>query len=354
MSKVGFIGPVMGDIEGTRLQPSERERLQHPLHGGLILFARNYKDPATLAELTQAIRAERPDLLLAVDTEGGRVQRFREGFTVLPALARYGQLYESDPESALQLAVDGGRVLGAELAAFDIDLPFSPVLDLDGGVSAIIGDRAFHAKPEVVAQLAFAHMQGLRASGVATTGKHFPGHGWVAPDSHEELPVDKRLRATIEAEDLMPYHKTASLLDSVMVAHVVYPDVDSRPASFSKVWLTQILRAEMNYQGAVFADDLSMGGAAGEGDIVARAKGTFSAGCDMLPVCNKPEELDYLLTHWQCAEPERGHSRLQPLRRRTTGEAHAGDEVLGAYQRLHQAGLIENDAPPAAMEFAWT
>ncbi|MEN8720250.1 MAG: beta-N-acetylhexosaminidase [Oceanococcaceae bacterium] len=342
-TETAVLGPVMGDLRGLQLADDERAWLHHPLIGGVILFARNYRDPQQLAELMAAIRAEREDILVAVDTEGGRVQRCRDGFTVLPPLARFGEMYADQPDHARQCAEWGGWVLGAELAAFDIDLPFAPVLDLDGGVSAIIGDRALHADPDVVADLAAAHMRGLVRGGVATTGKHFPGHGMVAPDSHEELPVDVRSRTALEAHDLRPYRETLAQLDSVMVAHVVYPAVDAQPASFSSRWLQDILRGAMGYDGVIFADDLSMGGAHVQGDIVARAEAAFAAGCDMLPVCNQPDDLHRLLSRWRCTNPERGHARLQALRRRRAGSAPSAQ----AYAALAAAGLIDHAEPPA-------
>lgn len=337
------LGPVMGDLRGLQLANDEREWLYHPLIGGVILFARNYQDREQLAALMRSIRALRPDILVAVDTEGGRVQRFRSGFTRLPPLAAYGALYAADPAQACALAELGGQVLGAELAAFDIDLPFAPVLDLDGGVSAIIGDRALHADPAVTAQLAQAHMRGLHAGGVATTGKHFPGHGAVVPDSHEELPVDERPEPVLQQADLLPYRECLSQLDSVMAAHVVYPRMDLRPASFSSYWLQTVLREQLGFDGVVFADDLNMGGAQEQGDIIARAEQAFAAGCDMLPVCNNPEDLARLLDQWSCPDITRGDARLRKLRR----QGAAPKVPPAAYTRLHAAGLIASANPPS-------
>jgi beta-N-acetylhexosaminidase len=311
----------MGDLRGLELQAEEADWLEHPLIGGLIFFARNFEGREQIRALIAQVRAIRPDILLAVDTEGGRVQRFRAGFVDLPPLAMYGQIWEQDRRAAAALAELGGYVLGAELAPLDIDMPFSPVLDLDGGVSAIIGDRALHARPAVVAELAAAHLRGLRRAQVATTAKHFPGHGAVAPDSHVELPVDGRDLAQILEQDLAPYRSCMPLLDSVMAAHVVYPEVDPMPASFSSSWLQGILREQMGFAGAIFADDLNMGGAQAQGDIVARASQAFAAGCDMLPVCNAPDDLVKLLDGWQCPQLARGEQRLQALRR---GPGRAG------------------------------
>lgn len=322
----------MGDLKGVELQADEAEWLQHPLIGGLIFFARNFVDRDQIQHLIAQVRAIRPNILLAVDTEGGRVQRFRSGFVELPPLALYGQVWEKDQAAAAALAELGGYVLGAELAPLDIDLPFSPVLDLDGGISAIIGDRALHARPEVVAALATAHLRGLRRARVSTTAKHFPGHGAVAPDSHVELPVDERTLSEIVAQDLAPYRSCLPLLDSVMAAHVVYPEVDSLPASFSRTWLHDILRNQMGFTAAIFADDLSMGGAQAQGDIVARASQAFAAGCDMLPVCNAPAELVTLLDSWSCPHPTRGEQRLHALRR-GAGRAGLAEDQRAAFVR---------------------
>ncbi len=334
----------MGDVRGLQLAADEREWLLHPLIGGVILFARNYADREQLAALMQSMRELRPDILVAVDTEGGRVQRFRSGFTRLPPLAAYGALYATDPAEARELAELGGQILGGELAAFDIDLPFAPVLDLDGGVSAIIGDRALHADPAATSELARAHMRGLHAGGVATTGKHFPGHGAVVPDSHEELPVDERPESALQQADLLPYRDGLSELDSVMAAHVVYPQVDPRAASFSPYWLQTVLREQLGFAGVVFADDLNMGGAREQGDIVARAEQAFAAGCDMLPVCNNPEDLATLLSQWQCPDLTRGEARLRRLRRRGA----APTIPVASYERLHAAGMIASATPPPA------
>jgi len=245
-------GPVMMDLAGPSLSAVEREQLGHPAVGGVILFSRNYATPGQLAALTAAIRRCRPELLIAADTEGGRVQRFRRGFLRLPPAAAYGRL---PPEQGAAAAEAGGWLLGAELRAVDIDLAFAPVLDLDTGVSGVIGDRAFAAAPAAVATLAGAFARGLRAAGMAATGKHFPGHGHVAPDSHEELPVDPRPAERIDAEDLTPYRGLiADGLESVMAAHVLYPAVDERPASISPHWLDTVLRRQLGFAGAARSD----------------------------------------------------------------------------------------------------
>ena len=289
------IGPLMIDIAGTALTDTDRERLCHPLVGGVILFSRNYSDPVQLAALTGEIHALRnPPLLIAVDHEGGRVQRFREGFTRLPPMAALGRLWDQDSEAALSSARSVGYVLAAELRACGVDYSFTPVLDLDYGPSRVIGDRAFHRNPQVVTALAKALVSGLRDAGMASCGKHFPGHGYVIPDSHVELPIDSR---TLEAlqEDLIPYRGLA--LDGVMAAHVIYEKFDCNTAVFSNKWI-DYLRQNLNYTGAVFTDDLSMAGAGVVGDMLCRVETAYRAGCDMLLVCNSPDAVSTVLENW--------------------------------------------------------
>ena len=280
------LGPLMIDLTGTELTAEERELLAHPRVGGVILFARNYAEPAQLAALVAAIHAVRsPPLLVAVDHEGGRVQRFREGFSALPAARRIGREYDLDERRGVELARSMGWLMAAELLACGVDLSFAPCVDVDYGVS-FITDRAFHSRPRVVSQLALAYAQGMREAGMAATAKHFPGHGAVTADSHATLPVDRRELADLDG-DLMPYRRLiANGLPAVMVGHLLFPAVDAEPASFSRRWVTEVLRGELGFQGAVFTDDLSMGGAAGYGEIVTRAERALGAGCDMLVVCN--------------------------------------------------------------------
>jgi len=281
------LGPVMADVAGIALEPEDRELLAHPQVGSVILFARNFESAGQLTRLVAEIHAIRtPALLVAVDQEGGRVQRFRDGFTRLPPMREIGRRYSASPAEGVALARQLGWLMAAELRAAGVDLSIAPCVDLDYGVSHAIGDRALHADAAAVAELAVAYMLGMRDAGMAATAKHFPGHGAVAADSHVALPVDRREWADIEA-DLAPYRRLiANGLPAVMAAHVAYPEVDALPASLSPRWINGILRGELGFAGAVFADDLSMAGAASFGDIAARAQLALAAGCDVLPVCN--------------------------------------------------------------------
>lgn len=290
------LGPVMLDVVGTALSDDDIRRIQHPLTGGVILFARNYTDRAQLVALTQAIHAARPGVLIAVDHEGGRVQRFRsDGFTRLPAMKKLGDLWEQDVLLATKAATAVGYVLAAELRACGVDLSFTPVLDLDYGESAVIGDRAFHRDARVVTLLAKSLNHGLQLAGMANCGKHFPGHGFVQADSHVAIPVDERGLDEILYDDAAPYGWLGLGLSAVMPAHVIYPKVDKHPAGFSKKWLT-ILRDEMGFDGVIFSDDLSMEGASVAGTVVDGAKAALAAGCDMVLVCNAPDKADQLLS----------------------------------------------------------
>ena len=282
------LGPLMVDIAGTRLSSEDEEVLRHPLVGGVILFTRNYADMAQLEALVAAIHALRePPLLVAVDQEGGRVQRFRPGFTALPPARLFGRIYDTEAEEATRIMELSAWLMAAELRAVGVDLSFAPVVDLDYDVSAIIGDRALHPEPEPVAELARAWLLGMRRAGMAACAKHFPGHGAVQGDSHLMLPVDNRGLDVIRRRDLLPYQRLMRLdLTAVMMAHVVYDKVDAAPASFSRVWIGTELRDGLRFQGAVFCDDLSMRGAEKVGDYLDRAKAALAAGCDMLPVCN--------------------------------------------------------------------
>jgi len=286
------LGPIMLDLVGQELTPEERELLKHPLVGGVILFTRNYESPEQLQQLVSDIHSIRePHLLVAVDHEGGRVQRFRKGFSELPPSAVFGKIYDSDRNRAKRLAETCGWLMAVELRSLGLDFSFAPVLDLDYGVSTVIGDRAFHRKPEVVADLAQSYMMGMRRAGMVATGKHFPGHGAIAADSHVDMPVDERDFETINHQDIIPFSRLIRAgLEAIMPAHVVYPAVDSRPACFSSIWLKEILRGNLGFQGVIFSDDLTMKGAHVIGDIVERGHAAITAGCDMVLVCNHPED----------------------------------------------------------------
>ena len=314
------LGPLMIDIAGAELTAEDIQVLSHPLVGSVILFTRNYRDTAQLTALTAAIRGVRsPQLLIAVDHEGGRVQRFREGFTRLPAARLLGRRYDQDRREALSLAQSVGWLMASELRAVGIDFSFAPCVDLDYGVSEIIGDRAFHKDPDAVAALAVAYMSGMREAGMASVAKHFPGHGAVIADSHVALPVDRRKFVDLEA-DIRPYRPLIdNSLTAVMGAHVVFPAVDPLPASLSKRWITGVLRRELGFHGCVFADDLSMAGAAAFGGVIERAELAFAAGCDVLPICNDRQAVKSVLEHFG---PEAGTaaSQARMVRMRARGE----------------------------------
>lgn len=279
------LGPVMLDLEGPRLTEAERHLLRHEAVGGVILFARNIETACQVRELCDAIRQERPGVLIAIDQEGGRVQRLREGVTRLPPMGHFGREYASAPEETLRLCRDAGWLLGMEMAACGLDLSFAPVLDVDAGHSSVIGDRSLSDSPEAVAALGGAFVDGLHEAGMAAVGKHFPGHGGVSADSHLELPVDERPLDALRAHDLVPFQALAPRLGGVMPAHVVYPAFDPRPAGFSPAWLG-MLRETLEFKGTIFSDDLSMAGACSAGAPGERARRALGAGCDMLLVCN--------------------------------------------------------------------
>jgi len=287
----------MLDPVGTALADEDVRRLRHPAVGGVILFARNYENPEQLAALTDDIRALRePALLIGVDHEGGRVQRFREGFTHLPPMRALGLAWDRDREAARAAAQAVGYIVGAELSAHGLDFSFAPVLDLDYGASSVIGDRALHYDPLAAGALGAALIRGLADGGMAAVGKHFPGHGFASADSHVAVPRDERTLAEIRRKDLAPYRPAIEAgLAGVMPAHVIYPQVDSAPAGYSRIWLREVLRGELGFEGLIFSDDLSMEGAATAGGVVERAKAAFEAGCDMVLLCNDPEGQDRLL-----------------------------------------------------------
>lgn len=291
------LGPVMLDLVGTSISQEEKEMLRHPQTGGVILFTRNYESPQQIKALIDEIHALRsPHLLVAVDHEGGRVQRFREGFTHIPAAAEYGRAYARDKKQGKLLAQECGWLMAAECRAVGVDMSFAPVLDMGLGVSGVIGDRAFHSKPEVIAELAHSFMQGMQQAGMAATGKHFPGHGCVREDSHTAQPVDPRPLEDIMLQDMLPFERMMHFgMAAVMPAHVVYSAVDNKPAGYSSIWLQQILRQQLNFQGVIFSDDLSMQAAGVAGDFADRAQTALQAGCDMVLVCNHTQAAQQVL-----------------------------------------------------------
>jgi beta-N-acetylhexosaminidase len=331
----------MVDVAGLELTPEDREVLRHPLVGSVILFARNYANSDQLARLVADIHAVRsPALVVAVDQEGGRVQRFRAGFSALPAPRRIGHEFDVDAKQGLAFARSMGWLMAAELRAHGVDLSFAPCVDLDLGVSEVIGDRAFHSKPDIVAQLALAYMAGMKDAGMAATAKHFPGHGAVVADSHKSLPVDRREWNQL-GDELLPYRRLiANGIPGVMVAHILFPAVDAAPASLSRRWIQNALRQEMRFEGAIFTDDLSMGGAAEFGDIVARADAALAAGCDVLPVCNDRASVTKLLDELEFEVEPAAHLRLVRMRGRQAPdreELYAGGAWRSASDLLARA-----------------
>lgn len=282
------LGPVMLDIDGLALSPADRDLLREPAVGGVILFSRNFESVEQVTDLVSEIRALRsPPLLIAVDHEGGRVQRFREGFTVMPPMRHIGREYDRDRDAGLKIARQAGWIIASELRAAGIDLCFAPCVDLDWGISEIIGNRSFHRKPDAVAELAEAFARGLRSAGMASVAKHFPGHGAVVADSHLSLPVDRREYGLI-LDDMRPYERmmNTGVVAGVMLAHIVYREIDDMPAGFSEYWIQRELRSRLGFGGAIFCDDLSMKATSSYGRMGERARLSLNAGCDMILVCN--------------------------------------------------------------------
>lgn len=307
----------MVDLPGTQVAPEDLDILRHPLVGGVILFTRNYTDPEQLRALVAAIHAARsPALIVGVDHEGGRVQRFRSGFSVLPPLRRIGHEYDLDARAGLDLARHMGWLMAVELRACAVDLSFAPCVDLDYGVSEVIGDRAFHSKAAAVSQLAMAYMTGMRDAGMAATAKHFPGHGAVVADSHTAAPVDRRPLVDLE-DDLMPYQRLiANGLPAVLASHVLFPSVDDAVASVSPRWIRDVLRGDLGFKGVVFTDDMSMAGAAVAGDIVVRSKRALAAGSDMVLICNSRPSVITVLEQLDVEPEPASHMRLVRMRGR--------------------------------------
>jgi beta-N-acetylhexosaminidase len=335
----------MVDVAGLELTPEDRDVLRHPLVGSVILFTRNYQSAEQLTKLVADIHAVRtPALIVAVDQEGGRVQRFRPEFSRLPPPRRIGHEFDLDPKQGLTLARSMGWLMAAELRAHGVDLSFAPCVDLDYGVSEVIGDRAFHSKPDVVAQLALAYVQGMKDAGMAATAKHFPGHGAVVADSHHSLPVDRRGWNEL-GQDLQPYRR---LIDNgipgVMVAHILFPAIAPEPASLSRRWIQSALREELRFEGCIFTDDLSMGGAKEFGDVVQRATAALQAGCDVLPVCNDRASVVTLLDELEWEIEPSAHLRL--VRMRGRGAPERGELLAGDAWRASQDLLARTSAAP--------
>ncbi len=308
-------GPVIIDLTGLELLPEEGELLQHPFVGGVILFARNYESTTQITQLCRAIRQASPlPLLIAVDQEGGRVQRLKDGFVRLPSMGEVGQLYQASPAAGLQLAYDCGWIMAAELLAVGVDLSFAPVVDLDKQLNTVIGDRSFSATPAIVIRLAEAMIKGMHEAGMAATAKHFPGHGSVKVDSHLDLPVDSRPFAEIECEDMQPFSALiTSGIDALMPAHILFSAVDDQPVGFSRYWLQNVLRKQLRFSGVIFSDDLNMAGAAFAGSYIDRAMAALDAGCDSVLICNNRSGALEIIDHL----PEKyrfSAERLQNLR----------------------------------------
>ncbi|MGZ4981011.1 MAG: beta-N-acetylhexosaminidase [Methylobacter sp.] len=327
------IGPIMLDVAGLTLAQDEKEKINHPNTGAVILFSRNYQDPEQVTELINQIRAARNgNILIAVDQEGGRVQRFRHGFTRLPSADSYAQ----SPE----LTESAGWLMAAELLAVGVDFSFAPVLDIDCGISEIIGNRSFSTDPALATRLSSLFRKGMNEAGMAATGKHFPGHGAVALDSHLTLPIDERDLDSIRAKDLVPFKQLIEEgLEGIMPAHVVYPKVDPNPAGFSPFWIQQILRKELNFNGTVFSDDLSMEGAASVGDFPERARLAQLAGCDMILVCNNPAAAERVLEALPVTQDPVREQRLS----RMQGKPQMNREQLMRTEKWQQLSTLINN-----------
>lgn len=347
------LGPVMLDLEGTGLDEEGRKRLLHPLAGGVILFSRNFADSEQLSRLVAEIHALRnPPLITAVDHEGGRVQRFRDGFTPIPPMSELGRAWDLDPQHARQLAQELGFVLAAELRAHGVDVSLAPVLDIDYGISGVIGDRALHSDPRAIAELARALLNGFKQAGMSGVGKHFPGHGHVGADSHHETPVDERAYAEIEETDLVPFRRLIDAgLGGIMPAHVIYPRVDDRLAGFSPVWLKQVLRGKLGFGGVIFSDDLSMQAAGVAGGVVERARAALDAGCDMVLICNDPPAADALLEGLSYSMPAVSLARLARMHGRQAPGGMVGlrenTKYINSLHSIAEIGRRDGELPLA-------
>lgn len=312
-----YLGPVMIDIEGVELTPQDRSLLKNPLTGGVILFTRNFESEKQVKKLIQDIKAIRdPALLIAIDHEGGRVQRFKKPFTVIPALNALGIKYNTDPTAALHDAEIFGWLTAIELLAFDVDFSFTPVLDIDYGLSAVIGNRAFHNNANIIVEIAAAYIKGMHRAGMPSTGKHFPGHGGVSADSHIDIPIDTREIVELLESDIVPFEKLSnSHLDGIMPAHVIYEKINKDPAGFSSYWLKDILRDKLKFDGVIFSDDLDMEGASFISDnYTVRAETALAAGCDMVLVCNNRNAAIEVLDNLKYSVTKESHAHLMTMR----------------------------------------
>ena len=344
-------GPVTLDVVSLELNTEDCRRILHPLTGGVILFGRNFANRQQLTKLTGAIKKLRPDVLISIDHEGGRVQRAKsDGFTHLPAMRKLGELWgvknkSSHPAESAAIAMAAatacGYVLAAELRACGVDFSFTPVLDLDFGRSGVIGDRSFGRDPQIVFALSKSLNEGLRLAGMANCGKHFPGHGWAEADSHVAIPVDERPLKEILNDDAKPYEWLDLSLSSVMPAHVIYPKVDKNPAGFSKIWLHSILREELGFEGVIFSDDLSMEGASVAGSVVKGAEMALDAGCDAVLICNRPDLADQLLSKLKISKAKLSESANRLNRLMPKCSALSWDELQDQAEYQHAKGLLK-------------
>jgi len=343
-------GPVTLDVVGLELNVEDHRRILDPLTGGVILFGRNFTNRKQLTKLTADIKKLRPDILISIDHEGGRVQRCKtDGFTHLPAMRQLGKLWGIKSKSthaaesaalAMAAATSCGYILASELRACGVDFSFTPVLDLDFGRSGVIGDRSFSRDPQIVFALAKSLNEGLRLADMANCGKHFPGHGWAEADSHVAIPVDERPLKEILNEDTKPYEWLDLSLAAVMPAHVIYPKVDKNPAGFSKIWLHSILRQELGFEGVIFSDDLSMEGASVAGSVVKGAELALNAGCDAVLICNRPDLADQLLAKLKITQAKQSESAIRLNRLMPKSTALSWDELQENAEYQHAQGLL--------------
>ncbi len=347
-------GPITLDVVGLELSPADQSRIEHPLTGGVILFARNFTNRKQLTALTHSIKAIRPDVLISIDHEGGRVQRCKtDGFTHLPAMRKLGDMWMHTPKkgkagytsesaiTAIAAATACGYILAAELRACGVDFSFTPVLDIDFGRSGVIGDRSFSSDPQIFYALAKSLNAGLMLAGMANCGKHFPGHGWAEADSHVAIPVDERSLSAILQCDAKPYEWLDLSLAAVMPAHVIYPNVDSLPAGFSKTWLQTILRQQLSFEGVIFSDDLSMEGASVAGDVVKGAQLALSAGCDVVLICNRPDLADRLLSELRVTKAKQAQSAQRQQKLMPSGHFMSWTELQAHAEYQHAQALLK-------------